>query len=187
MRFRKAGGEAQTYLQMGKMITIKMTDSDDLFTQIENFQENYMRILLNGQSNFSEDLITFTFCSNLPPSYKETTQQYLDNITDIKIYKLSDIITWILQEENHQKANTVVSVSLNNFWMVKNLGQKCAKCGKTNHSTQNHWPRGKHPQKGKGRKAQKASSSWENKNKKTLEKREKEKKRLKIALMYYQL
>ena len=82
-----------------------------------------MSILLNGQSNFCEDLITFTFCSNLPPSYKETTQQYLDNITDIKIYKLSDIITGILQEENHQKANTVVSVSLNKFSMVKNLGQ----------------------------------------------------------------
>ena len=42
---------------------------------------------------------------------------------------------------------------------MKNLGQKCAKCGKTNHSTQNHWPGGKHPQKGKGQKSQKVSSS----------------------------
>ena len=39
--------------------------------------------------------------------------------------------------------------------MVKNIGQKCAKCGKTNHTTQNHWPGGKHPQKGKGQKSQK--------------------------------
>ena len=34
---------------------------------------------------------------------------------------------------------------------MKNLGQKCAKCGKMNHTTQNHWPGGKNPnKKGKG-------------------------------------
>ena len=45
--------------------------------------------------------------------------------------------------------------------MVKNLNQKCAKCGKTNHSTQSHWEKGKHPQKGKGKYVPKAStSSW---------------------------
>ena len=38
---------------------------------------------------------------------------------------------------------------------MKNLGQKCAKCGKTNHMTQDHWPGGKHPQKGKGQLSQK--------------------------------
>ena len=39
---------------------------------------------------------------------------------------------------------------------MKNIGQKCVKCGKTNHTTQNHWPGGKCPQKGKGQKSQKA-------------------------------
>ena len=43
--------------------------------------------------------------------------------------------------------------------MVKNMGQKCAKCGKTNHTTQNHWPGGKCPQKGKGQKSQKVLGS----------------------------
>ena len=43
--------------------------------------------------------------------------------------------------------------------MVKNISQKCAKCGQTNHTTQNHWPAGKCPQKGKGQKSQKASGS----------------------------
>ena len=49
--------------------------------------------------------------------------------------------------------------------MVKNIGQKCVKCGKTNHTTQNHWPGGKHPNKGKGQKSQKALSSSGNKKK----------------------
>ena len=40
---------------------------------------------------------------------------------------------------------------------MKNVGQKCVKCGKTNHTTQNHWPGGKRPQKGKGQKSQKVS------------------------------
>ena len=51
------------------------------------------------------------------------------------------------------------------FSMVKNLGQKCTKCGKTNHSTQNQWPGGKHPQRGKGKLPPKASSSSGNKKK----------------------
>ena len=42
---------------------------------------------------------------------------------------------------------------------MKNISQKCAKCGKMNHTTQNHWLRGKHPQKGKGQKSNKASGS----------------------------
>ena len=50
-------------------------------------------------------------------------------------------------------------MSLNKFSTVKNIGQKCAKCGKMNHTTQNHWPGGKCPQKGKGQKPQKASGS----------------------------
>ena len=51
--------------------------------------------------------------------------------------------------------------SLNKFSTMKNIGQKCAKCGKTNHTMQNHWPRGKNPnKKGKGQyKSQKSSNS----------------------------
>ena len=56
-------------------------------------------------------------------------------------------------------------MSLNKFSTGKNLGQKCAKCGKSNHTTQNHWPGGKHPQNGKGQSSQEALSSSGNKNK----------------------
>ena len=82
------------------MITIKMTDSENLLTQIQEFQVNYTRILANSHSTFSEDLVMFTFCSTLPLSYEETACQYLDNIDDITKYKLSDIIARVLQEEN---------------------------------------------------------------------------------------
>ena len=56
-------------------------------------------------------------------------------------------------------------MSLNKFSTVKNIGQKCVKCGKMNHTTQNHWPGGKCPNKGKAQKSQKASSSSGNKKK----------------------
>ena len=177
MRFGKVGG-AQTFLQMVNMVTIKMTNLEDLLNQIQDFQENYMRILSNGHSKFSEDFVTFTFCHMLPPSYQETAWQYLDNITDIINYKLLDIIAPVLQEENCRRATSMVSGSaLNKFSTMKNLGQKCARCGKMNHSTQNHWPRGKCPQKGKGHQTPKVSGSLGNKNKKG-------KKRLRTALMY---
>ena len=99
-RFGKAGG-AQTYLRLVNMISIKLTNSDSLLTQIQEFQENYTRILTNSHSTFSEDLVMFTFCSVQPPPYKETAHQYLDNIDDITKYKLLDIVTQVLQEDNH--------------------------------------------------------------------------------------
>ena len=102
VRFRKAG-RAMTYLQLVNMITIKMTNSDNLLTQVQEFQENYLWILANGHLKIFKDLITFTFCSTLPLSYEETTCQYLDNIDDIIKYKLLDIIAWVLQEENCER------------------------------------------------------------------------------------
>ena len=50
---------------------------------------------------------------------------------------------------------------------MKNLNQKCVKCGKNNHSTQNHWEKGKCPQKGKGKYTPKASTSSSGRNKKS--------------------
>ena len=77
-----------------------------------------------------------------------------------------DIITQVLQEESRRKAQSLgQGLSLNKFSTVKNLGQKCAKCGKMNYMTQNHWPGGKCPQKDKGHSSQKVLSSSGNKNK----------------------
>ena len=53
--------------------------------------------------------------------------------------------------------------SLNKFSTMKNLGQKCAKCGKTNHTTQNHWPGGKNPNKKGQKKSKKSDSSGKKK------------------------
>ena len=157
--YGQAGG-ATTYLQMVNMVKIQFTDSTDLLSQIQQFQDNYNRITSNGHSKLSKDLATFMFCLSLPDSYKPTARQYLDNITAIANYKLSDIIAQVLQEESRRKAQALgQGLSLNKFSTVKNIGQKCVKCGKTNHTTQNHWPGGKRPQNGKGQKSQKASGS----------------------------
>ena len=150
-KYGKAGG-AQTYLQLVNMVKIQFTDSTDLLPQIQNYQDNYNLITLNGHSTLSEDLATFLFCSSVPDSYELTAWQYLNNILSIANYKLTDIIAWVLQEENRWKAMSLgQGSSLNKFSTTKNLGQKCAKCGKTNHTMQNHWPGGKNPnKKGKG-------------------------------------
>ena len=147
-------GEALTYLQMVNMVKIQFTNVMEFLPQIQQFQDNYNTITSNGHSRLSEDLATFMFCSSLPKSYELTTQQYLNNITVITNYKLMDIITRVLQEESRRKAQVIgQGLSLNKFSTVKNIGQKCAKCGKMNHTTQNHWPRGKCPNKGKGQKS----------------------------------
>ena len=142
-KFGAAGG-AQTYLQLVNMVKLQFTDSTDLLPQIQQFQDNYNLIMSNGHSRLSKDLTTFMFCSSLLDSYESTARQYLDNITAIANYKLLDIIARVLQEENRWKAMALrQGSSLNKFSMTRNLGQQCAKCGKTNHTMQNHWPRGR--------------------------------------------
>ena len=54
-KYRKAGG-ANTYLQFVGMIKQTFTDSADLLSQIQKFQENYQCVLSNGHSNITEDL-----------------------------------------------------------------------------------------------------------------------------------
>ena len=87
-----AGGGAQTYLQLVNMVKIQFTDLTNLLPQIQVFQDNYNLIMLNGHSRLSEDLATFMFCLSLLDSYESTARQYLDNITSIANYKISDII-----------------------------------------------------------------------------------------------
>ena len=65
--FGKVGG-ALTYLQLVNMVKIQFTNSMDLLSQIQQFQDNYNRIALNGHSRLSKDLATFMFCSSLPES-----------------------------------------------------------------------------------------------------------------------
>ena len=118
-----AAGGAQTYLQLVNMVKIQITNGTDLLPQIQNFQNNYNLIMSNGH----EDLAIFLFCSSLPDSYESTARQYLDNISTIANYKLADIITRVLQEENRCKVNALgQGSSLNKFSTTKNLGQKCA-------------------------------------------------------------
>ena len=72
--YGQAGG-ATMYLQMVNMVKIQFTDSMDLLSQIQQFQDNYNRITLNGHSKLSEDLATFMVCSSLPDSYESTAWQ----------------------------------------------------------------------------------------------------------------
>ena len=95
------------YLQLVNMVKIQITDLMDLLPQIQQFQDNYNLITSNGHSRLSKDLATFLFCSSLPDSYELTARQYLDNITAIANYKLTDIIARVLQEENRRKANAL--------------------------------------------------------------------------------
>ena len=86
------------------MIKTTFSNSAELLSQIQKFQENYQHVLSNGHSNITEDLVVFMFCSALPNSYQDTTRQYLDNIDDITKYKLQLIIDRVIQEESRRKA-----------------------------------------------------------------------------------
>ena len=141
-KYGKAGG-ANTYLQFVGMIKQTFTDSVDLLSRIQKFQENYQCVQSNGHSYITEDLVAFMFCSALPNSYQDTTHQYLDNIDDIAKYKLQPIIDQVIQEESRRKAQNAnasgSSLTINKFSTTKKYEKHCAKYGKNNHSTKDHW------------------------------------------------
>ena len=120
-KYGKARG-ANTYLQFIGMIKQTFTNSADLLSQIQKFQENYQRVLSNGHSNITEDLVVFMFCSTLPDSYQDTTCQYLDNIDDITKYKLQPIIDQVIQEESRRKAQNAncFQIAVNNKQIFDN-------------------------------------------------------------------
>ena len=104
-KYGKAGG-ATTYLQVVSLYKVHMTDSSPLLPQIQAFQENYMRILVNSHSKISEDIATFIFCSSLPTSYLDLASQYLTSIEDITKYELQKIIARVIEEESQRKVRT---------------------------------------------------------------------------------
>ena len=87
--------------------------------------------------------MAFMFCSALPNSYQDTARQYLNNIDDITKYKLQLIIDQVIQEESRRKARNAnassSSSTINKFLTTKKYEKHCAKCGKNNHSTKDHW------------------------------------------------
>ena len=127
-KYGKAGG-ANTYLQFVGMIKQTFHNSVDLLSQIQKFQENYQRVLSNGHSTITEDLVVFMFCSALPDSYQDTACQYLDNINDITKYKLQLIIDQVIQEDSGRKAwNANASGSsstINKFLTTKKYEKHC--------------------------------------------------------------
>ena len=140
-KYRKARG-ANTYLQFVGMIKMTVSDRADLLSQIQKFQENYQCMLSNGHSTITEDLVVFMFCSALPDSYQDTSQ-YLNNIDDITKYKMQPIIDQVIQEEPRRKARNATASSssstIHKFSTTKKYEKHCAKCGKNNHNTRDHW------------------------------------------------
>ena len=102
--FGQVGG-ASTYLQLVNMVKIKFTDLTELLPQIQQFLENYNRIISNGHSKLSEDLAMFMFCSSLPTSYEQTARQYLDGISAITNYKIQDIVAWSYRKSLDERLN----------------------------------------------------------------------------------
>src|SRR5882762_3585956 len=169
-KYSKAGG-AMTYLQLVNMMKSSMTDSQDITPQIQTFQENYEKITSNGYSKLLEDLAMFMLASALPNLFQPTARQYLDNIDDIQKIKLSDLTARVTEEEARSKArdlNNSSHASTSKISTTKPFNKKCDKCGKTNHTTKQHWPDGKPPSNNK----QKAKPKGKGKGKgKTKEKK----------------
>ena len=103
----------------------------------------------------------------MPKSYQNIAGTVLATVKDLKVLKPSDIISPLVEEEQRRTAN---STQLHRVSHTTALPQKCAKCGRTNHTTDNCYAKttvkdNKGNNSGSGNKAQGQSQQGKGKGK----------------------
>ena len=118
------------------LLETKFADNDELNAQIQSFQTNLQLVEETGLK-IERSIRVMIFLWALPASYNLPLSAWLAT-ADMTTIDIKDIVPKILEEERRRKGSNEVSVSKITQTKRHKKGP-CQKCGKTNHSTENHW------------------------------------------------
>jgi hypothetical protein len=97
----------------------------------------------NAGIEVKEQLVALLLVNCLPKSYQQITSTILTTHTDLTKLKPSNVQPRIIKEESRRVANRT---QISHISKAPQLKKYCEKCGKdTNHTTEQHWEKGKHP------------------------------------------
>lgn len=138
-------GAVGAFVYFQQLFNTRFDDAQPLCPQITALEEIRSRTVDAGIA-ISDQFAALIIVNALPNSYQTIASTLLATVTDLSTLKPADVIPKIIEEEARRQASKNANVS--RVLSTTRLPKKCNICGKTNHSTENHWPDGKPPQKG---------------------------------------
>ena len=111
-----------------------MSDASALGPQIDLIIEKAAQVNAAG-IELKEQLVALTIVNALPKSYQLLSSTILTTV-DLATLKLATVRPKIVEEEQRHLAN---KVSVSRVSKTPQLSMKCEKCGRNNHTTEQHW------------------------------------------------
>ena len=132
-------GSVGAFVHFQQLFNSTLSDKSPLRPQLDAIQEFANRVKNDG-IDVKDNLLALLMVNALPESYQSIGGTILATFTDISTLKPSDIIQRIHEEEQRRISNKIQISKVA-------LQKHCDKCGKNNHTTEQHWPDGKRPTK----------------------------------------
>ena len=130
----KKPGVVGAFVAFQQFINQQLSDASSLGPQIDAIIEKAAQVNAAG-IELKEQLVALTIVNALPKSYQLLSSTILATV-DLVTLKLSIVRPKIIEEEQRRLAN---KVSVSRVLKAPQLGTKCEKCGRNNHTTEQHW------------------------------------------------
>lgn len=128
-------GAVGAFVAFQKLFNAQLSDASPLGPQIDALLKAANQVNAAG-IDVKEQLISLLIINCLPKSYQALSSTILATTPDIKLLKPSDVRPKIVEEEVRRQSNRL---QVNRISKAPILEKKCAKCGRNNHMTENHW------------------------------------------------
>ena len=127
-------GAVGAFVEFQALFNSHLSDSSALAPQIDSMIEAASRVTAAG-IEVKEQLLALLLINALPKSYQTIAGTILSTVADVKAMTYHDIRPKIIEEEQRRVAN---KTQLTKVSKVPQFNKHCDKCGKNNHSTEQH-------------------------------------------------
>lgn len=155
----KKPGAVGAFVYFQQLFNMVLDEHKALRPQLDAMQQFATRVTSDGIT-IAENLLALLMVNSLPRSYQVLGSTILATVTDVSALKPGDVITRVVEEESRRTANK----QQHSVARLNPLDRKCEKCGKTNHTTEQHWPDGRRPTKSNNNNQQSSSGNQSHQN-----------------------
>ena len=157
-------GAVGAFVAFQKLFNAQLNDSSALGPQLDAIMEASNQVNAAG-IEVKEQLVALLMVNCLPKSYQSIASTILATHADVSKLKPSDVRPKIVEEESRRIANRT---QISRVSKAPLLDKKCEKCGRNNHTTEQHWekkPQGNSGTSGSNNQDQGQSQGKKKKNK----------------------
>lgn len=127
-------GAVGAFVEFQTLFNSRLSDNSPMGPQIDAMIEAAARVTAAG-IDVKDQLLGLLLVNAMPKSYQTITSTILATVADVTKLTYTDIRPKILEEEQRRVAN---KTQLTKVSKVPQYNKHCDKCGKNNHSTEQH-------------------------------------------------